>query len=49
MFNLAKINLTNVKLNGNVNTTVTLPSNEKDVERFLALEGVDSSIEKDAE
>jgi hypothetical protein len=48
MNNLLNLNLTNVKINGNVNSTVTLPGNEKDIERFMQSEGVnDYLIEKE--
>lgn len=40
MPNLLNVNLTSVKLNGNVNLTVTLPGTEKELEKFLAFEGV---------
>jgi hypothetical protein len=41
-------NLTNVKINGNVNLIVTLPGTEKDIEKFLSHEEiVDYSFEND--
>lgn len=44
MPNLLNANLTSVKINDKVNSTVTLPGTEKDVEKFLAHEGLNDYL-----